>query len=278
MLDTIGTGCTITMQIEFDGKTAIVTGAVRGIGHGIARALAARGATVFATDILADELAEISQGWAHESAQQPVDDGPGRLLARHLDVTDAASVAEVVREAEATSANGAIDVLVHSAGGVCGQRKQPIESVSDADWRAIQDVNVQGAFNCARAVVTGMKRVGSGRIVIISSRAGLGVSLTGIASYGTAKAAQIGLVRQLAHELGPFGITVNSVAPGFMRTSPDYERQWQSYSEAEQEAIVARVAMRRPGTPQDIASAVMFFASDHAGWITGQTLAVTGSP
>ena len=123
-----------------------------------------------------------------------------------------------------------------------------------------------------------MKAAGAGRIVVISSRAGLGVSLTGIQSYATAKAAQIGLVRQLAAELGQFGITVNSVAPGFMPTSPDYVKQWESYGPDGQEAMVERIAMRRIGKPQDIANAVLFFASDHAQWITGQTLAVTGSP
>ena len=110
------------------------------------------------------------------------------------------------------------------------------------------------------------------------SRAGLGVSLTGIQSYATAKAAQLGLVRQLAHELGPHGITVNAVAPGFLRTSPDYERQWQSYGPEGQKAMIERVAMRRLGEPQDIAHAVMFLASSYASWITGQVLPVTGSP
>ena len=111
---------------------------------------------------------------------------------------------------------------------------------------------------------------------MIASRAGLGVSLTGIQSYATAKAAQLGLVRQLAHELGPNGITVNAVAPGFLRTSPDYERQWQSYGPEGQKAMIERVAMRRLGEPQDIAHAVMFLASPYASWITGQVLPVTG--
>lgn len=258
------------MHSEFSGKTVIVTGAVRGIGRGIAHAFARQGATVIAADILADGLADVVATLATDS--------PGRIETQLVDVTDAASVAALIANAEAQSSDGAVDALVHSAGGVRGQAKQPVESVSEADWQAIQDVNVRGAFLCTRAVVPGMKRAGRGRIIIISSRAGLGVSLTGIASYGTAKAAQIGLVRQFAHELGPFGITVNSVAPGFMRTSPDYERQWQSYSDSEREAVLARVAMRRMGAPEDIANAVLFFAGDGAAWVTGQTLAVTGSP
>ena len=100
----------------------------------------------------------------------------------------------------------------------------------------------------------------------------------GVQSDGTAKAAQIGLVKQLAAELGQFGITVNSVAPGFMPTSPDYVKQWHSYGEEKQQALVEGIAMRRIGRPDDIANAVLFFASEQAGWITGQTLAVTGGP
>jgi 3-oxoacyl-[acyl-carrier protein] reductase len=258
------------MRDDFQGRTVVVTGAVRGIGRGIARAFALRGATVFAADILAEDLEGVAVDLPAGTT--------GHIQPHRVDVTDAQSVAELISTAEAHATGGTVDILVHSAGGVRGQSRQPIESVSEQDWRAIQDVNVLGAFLCARAVTPGMKRAGHGRIVIISSRAGLAVSLTGIASYGTAKAAQIGLVRQLAHELGPFGITVNSVAPGFMRTSPDYERQWQSYSESEQEAVLARVAMRRIGSPEDIANAVLFFASDASDWVTGQTLAVTGSP
>ena len=137
---------------------------------------------------------------------------------------------------------------------------------------------MDGAFHLARAVAPGMKTRGEGRIVIISSGAGLRVSRTGIHSYGTAKTAQIGLARQLASELGPHGITVNTVAPGFMPTSPDYVRQWEGYGEAGQRALIEGTAMRRLGCPADIAGAVLFLASSHAGWITGQTLAVMGGP
>lgn len=258
------------MQIAFARRSVLVSGAVRGIGRSIALGFAERGATVYAADILADELEAAV-------AASPIS-GDGRLLARPLDVTDSSAVATLVAEIERASETDAVDVVVHAAGGVRGQQARPVEEVSDAAWQEILQVNVTGAFSLARAVTPGMKGAGRGRIVVISSRAGLGVSLTGIQSYATAKAAQLGLVRQLSHELGPHGITVNAVAPGFMRTSPDYERQWQSYGEAGQRALIERTAMRRLGRPEDIAHAVMFLASDYAGWITGQTLPVSGGP
>lgn len=102
------------------------------------------------------------------------------------------------------------------------------------------------------------------------------MSLTGIQAYASAKAAQIGLTRQLAHELGPWGITVNNIAPGFVRSNPTTERQWQSYGEDGQRQLVERIALRRLGSPDDIAHGVLFFASDYAGWVTGQVLSVDG--
>ena len=248
------------MEITFPGKRILVTGAARGIGQAIVHAFAAEGAEVHATDIDERALREIA-GQA-----------PSPLEAHRLDVTDSSAVDALVERI------GPVDVAVHVAGGVLGQSARPLEEVSDANWRAIQAVNVDGAFHLARAVAPGMKTRGEGRIVIISSGAGLRVSRTGIHSYGTAKTAQIGLARQLASELGPHGITVNTVAPGFMPTSPDYVRQWEGYGEAGQRALIEGTAMRRLGCPADIAGAVLFLASSHAGWITGQTLAVTGGP
>src|ERR671920_1575683 len=123
--------------------------------------------------------------------------------------------------------------------------------------QAIFDVNLSGAFFMSQAVAPGMKRKRFGRIVNISSGAGLGISLTGIQAYASAKAGQIGLTRQLAHELGPWNITVNNIAPGFVRSNPTTERQWESYGEEGQRALIDRIALRRLGTPEDIASGVL---------------------
>ena len=190
------------------------------------------------------------------------------------DVRDRAAVAACV--ATASAAAGRVDVLVNNAGGVLGQVGRPLEQIAPEEWQSIFDVNVSGAFYCSQAVAPRMKTARSGRIVNISSGAGLGISLTGIQAYASAKAAQIGLTRQLAHELGPWGITVNNIAPGFVRSNPTTERQWESYGEAGQRELVDRIALKRLGTPDDIAHAVLFFASDYAGWITGQVLSVDG--
>jgi 3-oxoacyl-[acyl-carrier protein] reductase len=159
---------------------------------------------------------------------------------------------------------------------VCGQVGRPVEEVSERDWQAILAANLTGTLLCTQAVVPGMKRRRYGRIVNISSGAGLTVSLTGIQAYASAKAGQIGLTRQLAHELGAFGITVNSVAPGFVRSNPTTERQWEAMGEAGQRQLLTGIATRRLGTADDIAHAVLFFAAEASGWITGQTLSVDG--
>jgi 3-oxoacyl-[acyl-carrier protein] reductase len=250
------------MNITFEDRIVLVTGAAHGFGREIARRFSELGAAVHACDVLEDELEETRSIC-----------GP-RCRTAVVDVTDQEAVTTFVRAAEAGA--GRVHVLVNNAGGVLGQTGRPIEDVAAADWQAIVDVNLTGTFYMSQAVTPGMKRAGGGRIVNISSGAGLGVSLTGIQAYAAAKAAQIALTRQLAHELGPFQITVNNVAPGFVRSNPSTERQWQSYGDPGQAALLARIALRRLGTPADIANAVLFLASDYAGWITGEVLSVAG--
>jgi 3-oxoacyl-[acyl-carrier protein] reductase len=225
---------------DLAGRAALVTGTAGGIGSAIAAALEQHGATVHGVD------------------------------RDTVDVADSAQVAALLERI------GPVDILVNNAGGVVGQVGRPLEDVSDDDWQAVVDANLTSTFVCTRAVLPGMKAAGYGRIVNISSGAGRSVSLTGIQAYASAKAAQIGFTRQTAHELGPFGITVNSIAPGFVLSNPGSIRQWESYGEEGQRALLARIATRRLGTPEDIANGVLFFVSEKASWVTGQVLSIDG--
>ncbi|SES79702.1 SDR family NAD(P)-dependent oxidoreductase [Thorsellia anophelis] len=246
------------MSFNFTGKTVVVTGAAQGIGQAIAYAFAKHGASVFVCDIDENLL------------QETVKKCGGTTQGRQVDVTNQQAVKAFIQEV------GSVDILVNCAGGVRGQEGKPIESITVDEWRALFEVNTDSTFWCSQAVAPLMKEKGFGRIINISSGAGLGISLTGIQAYASSKAAQIGLTRQLAHELGPYGITVNSIAPGFVRSNPSSEKQWQKFGEEKQKQILDSIAMRRLGKAEDIANGVLFFASDASSWITGQILSIDG--
>jgi 3-oxoacyl-[acyl-carrier protein] reductase len=248
------------MNISFSGKTVAVSGAGMGFGRVIAESFARLGGRVFGCDILEDGLAETARAGVETAL---------------VDLSDRAAAAAWVRDIEAKT-RGAIDVLVNNAGGVAAQLPKPLEDVPDHDWDRIIAVNLGAAFALTRAAAPAMKKARAGRIINISSGAGLQASLTGIQAYCSAKHAVVGLTRQLCHELGPFGITVNSVAPGFIRTNPATERQWQSYGQEGQEALVERIALKHLGSARDIANAVIFFASELASFVSGQILSVDG--
>jgi 3-oxoacyl-[acyl-carrier protein] reductase len=225
---------------DLTGKTAVVTGAAHGIGAGIAAALREGGAEVHGVD------------------------------KDTVDLTDSSAVRDFF------TGLPPVHILVNNAGGVTGQIGQPLENVTDAQWAAVVDANLTTAFYCTRAVVPAMKERRWGRIVNISSAAALTVSKTGIQAYASAKAAQIGFTRQMAHELGQYGITVNCIAPGFILSNPTTQKQWESYGAEGQADLVRGIATRRLGDPADIANGVRFFAAEASAWVTGQTIAIDG--
>lgn len=250
------------MNIRYDGVVVAVTGAGHGYGRAIARGFAGLGAKVFACDLSAEELAETAET-------------EGSITTAAFDLTAKGAATGWIADIEKATGQP-IGVLVCNAGGVRGQVMRPIEEVPEEDWHAIFDINAHAAFNLCKAVAPGMKKAGTGRIVTISSGAGIKPSRTGIQAYCAAKHALVGLTRQLSRELGRFGITVNSVAPGFVLSNPTSTKQFESYGEAGQKALLEGISMRRLGTAEDITHGVLFFASPHASYVTGQVLPVDG--
>ncbi len=248
------------MPLEFSNRLTLVTGAAQGIGRAIARGFIDRGAKVHVLDIDAAGLAEAARdlGAMHHA----------------LDLSDRAAVTLVVDEIERSS--GPIHILVNAAGGVRGQVGRPIREVDETDWHRIFEANVDSAFWMAQAVGPRMAARGGGRIINIASGAGLRPSLTGIQAYTAAKHALVGLTKQLSWEFAPKGVTVNAVAPGLVLSNPSTLKQWESYGPEGQARIIDGIHTRRLGTPQDIAAAVLFLASDATGWISGQILSVDG--
>jgi 3-oxoacyl-[acyl-carrier protein] reductase len=249
------------MQIRFDEQVVAVSGGAIGFGRAISQRFAALGARVFTCDVDAAGLAQTAAGTGIATAV--------------VDLSDRAAAGDWIRQVE-REAGGPLRVLVHNAGGTLGRDFHPVEEAPDADWDAMMAVNLNAAFALCRAAGAGMKAAGQGRIVTISSTAGLQASRTGIQAYTAAKHALVGLTRQLAVEFGPHGITVNSVAPGLQYSTPDKLEIWKARPAAEREAVLRTIALRRLGEPDDIADGVLFLASEHAKLITGHVLPVNG--
>ncbi|POA99137.1 3-oxoacyl-ACP reductase [Chromobacterium sinusclupearum] len=240
--------------MSLQGKVALVTGASRGIGAAIADALVAEGAIVIGTATSESGAAAIHERLSGKG-------GAGRVL----NVTEAGAVEALVDTVEKEF--GAIAVLVNNAGIT---RDNLLMRMKEDDWDAIMDTNLKSVFKTSKAVMRGMMKARSGRIINIASVVGA-MGNAGQANYAAAKAGIMGFTKSMAREVGSRNITVNCVAPGFIDT--DMTR---ALPEAQREALVGQIALGRLGDAKDIADAVVFLASDRAAYITGQTLHVNG--
>jgi NAD(P)-dependent dehydrogenase (short-subunit alcohol dehydrogenase family) len=243
---------------DLSGQVALVTGTSRGLGQYLARALAKAGADLILTSRRRDTLAEF---------ETEIRALGRRTLALELDVRDHASIQRMAAEAEA--AFGQIHILVNNAG--CNVRKPALDVTWD-DWNLVLDTNLRGSFFVAQAVARGMKAHTYGRIINIGSVTSV-FGYAGLAPYGASRGGIRQLTMSLADDWGPYGITVNCLAPGWFKTQQNqalYENQeWVDY-------LVDRIPMKRPGQPHDLDGAVVFLASESSGYITGQTLLVDG--
>jgi 3-oxoacyl-[acyl-carrier protein] reductase len=247
------------MNIDFTSRVAIITGAAQGIGRAIAEAFRDSGAKVHITDIDARVL----------------DVGKEIGAPAHVvDLSNRAAVAQLVDTV--VKAEGRLDILALAAGGVCGQADVKLEDITEDSWQAIFKANLESGLWLAQAAAPVMQRAGWGRIVMVSSGAGLRPSLTGLHAYTSAKHAVVGLARQLSVGLAQHGITVNAIAPGLILSNPSSQKQWDGYGADGQKRLLDSLHTRRLGKAEDIANAALFLASEQANWITGQALPVDG--
>jgi 3-oxoacyl-[acyl-carrier protein] reductase len=241
------------VEIDLSGQTAFITGSTRGIGLAIARTLYRAGARVA---VVGRDLAR---------AQAVAGELGDRALGLSCDVARADQVEAAIREAEAGL--GAIDVLVNNAGIT---RDNILLRLTDADWDAVLEANLKGAFHTTRAVIKGMMKRRAGRIINITSVVGL-TGNKGQANYAASKAGLIGFTKSVAREYASRGILVNSIAPGFIDTE-----MTSALPDAARASLLEDIALGRLGQPEDIAGAVLFLASNLSGYITGQVLVVDG--
>jgi len=239
--------------MDFSGKTVIVTGSGRGIGRTLAERFSAAGANVVISDL--DEAV----------VTQVASELPGEAIGIKANVTVAADVENLI--AMTVEKFGRIDVLVNNAGIT---RDTLLIRMDEKDWDMVLDINLKGAFLVTKSAVRVMMKQRAGRIVNISSVVGL-FGNAGQTNYSASKAGLIGFTKSVAKEVGARGVTVNAVAPGYIET--DMTR---ALPEAAREGFLNLTVIKRAGTPEDVASAVLFLASDYAAYITGQVLAVDG--
>jgi 3-oxoacyl-[acyl-carrier protein] reductase len=244
--------------MTLEGRVALITGSGRGIGKAIALAFAREKAHVVINDIHPeDELEKV----AHEITGLGV-----KSLSIQADVSQSDEVKEMIGKIQKTFQR--LDILVNNAGII---RRGTIETVTEEEWDEVIRINLKGTFNCCKAVVGIMKRQRMGKIINVSSVAGKMGDITSAPGYGPSKAAIDALTKTLARELAQYGINVNAVAPHAIET--EMSAQW---SEEKRKSIIEAIPLKRLGTPEDVAQAVLFLASDKANFITGEILDVNG--
>jgi 3-oxoacyl-[acyl-carrier protein] reductase len=246
------------------GKNAIVTGGARGMGFAIAKALYQEGSRVAILDIDEKGVAE---------AAKQLNEKQDRVIGRKIDVTKSSDVRPFVQEMKRLW--GSVDILVNNAGGALNT-PYALEEIQEKDWNLVVDVNLKGAFLCCQAVIPEMVKQRGGVIVNISALAGhWRASLAGV-QYTAAKAGVEGLTRQLAYDWGKAGIRVNAVAPTVTMTGDRIQSLWDNKSEEEKKKVLSNIPLGRLGTPEEVASVVVFLASDDSSYITGITIDVSG--
>ncbi len=250
-------------MMAWHDQVAMVTGGARGIGHATARLLAKRGAAVCVNYAAHAEAAE-------KLVAEIAADG-GRAIAVAADVAQAAALDAMVAGTEKEF--GPVTILVNNA-GIAWQGT--LDTYDRAQVARMREVNVEGVINATRAVMGGMRARRYGRIVNVSSIAAIGTSLPGNAFYAATKAEVAMLTKRFALELGPDNVTVNAVAPGFVRTDMTQRGRGAQDWEGTQARLASRAMMGRIGEPDDIANAIVFLASPESGWITAQMLTVDG--
>lgn len=237
------------------GQLAIVTGGARGIGKGVCKVFCEEGATVAIWDVL-----DIGEDTAKELA-----DNGGDIFFQKVDITDRASIQKALEALLAEHKK--VDILINNAGVL---RDRSFMKMSDEEWHTVINVNLTGLYNTTKAVIPHMKEAGYGRVVSASSVNAL-VGAFGQTNYCATKAGIIGFTKALAREVGRHGITVNAIAPGFVKTE-----MTDSMPDEVIKAGIAQIPVKRIGTPEDIAYAYLFLASKEAGFISGETLSVNG--
>jgi 3-oxoacyl-[acyl-carrier protein] reductase len=242
--------------MRLEGRRAVVTGGGQGIGRAIALKLASEGAAVAVVDMNAEGAAVVAE---------EIEAAGGTAFPYELDVGDAEKVNEVFKAI--ADDLGGVDILVNNAGVT---RDGLLARMSQADWDLVIRVNLTGAFNCTRAVSRGMMSQRYGRIISIASVVGR-IGNAGQANYSASKAGLIALTKSVARELGSRGITANAIAPGYIET-----KMTESLPEKAREEFASKIALRRFGSPEDVANVVAFLASDDGDYVTGQTINVDG--